>query len=217
MLGYAHVVMPAIVNDMLKSMMFIHIPKIAGSTMEAILGKNQLIISRPHPPPPKNFLDSRSGWVSPWHMPPDMYEHLLGRKYNSNRLKKRFCIVRNPIDRYISDMYWSKNRFKTPIAKLAEKYAQNWSAVRWNEELVHRMPQHMFIFSRSGHVQCDCVIAIERLKNVTDIVKNDDKNKMSHHDFVLPHGFFALYSADRMIWSSALQYHDLCYKVEALV
>ena len=105
--------------------------------------------------------------------------------------------------------------FETPIAKLAEMYAQNWSAVRWTEEAVHRMPQHMFIFSRSGHVQCDCVVAIERLKNVTRIVKNHDRKRPS--DFVLPRGFFALYSADHMIWSSALQNHDLCHKVEALV
>ena len=201
-------------HDILQSMMFIHIPKNGGTTMEAVLKNQQTIISRPHAAIPRNFLSPHSGWVSPWHMPPDMYEEIMKQRYNSKGFEKRFCIVRNPIDRYISDMHWSNWAFRTPFAKLAEMYAQNWAAVRWTEEAVHRMPQHMFVFSRSGHVQCDCIIAIERLKNITSVKKNT--HNIAHSPFELPEGFFALYSADHMIWSAALKNHSLCHQEKSM-
>ena len=75
------------------------------------------------------------------------------------------------------------------------------------------MPQHMFVFSRSGRVQCHCVIAIERLGNITHVVRNKGYGTLHRTRRELPQGFFSLYGADHMLWSAALSSADPCHEV----
>ena len=190
-------------------MMFIHIPKNAGSTIEQLLSKNQSIISRHKERIPGNFMSPSSGWRSPWHMPPDLYEAIYKRKFNTRGFHRRMCIVRNPLERYASCQAWSRNVWHTSMSELASVYSSNWSSVTWNEELLHRMPQHMFVFARTGDVQCDCIVAIEKLKNYTSVHKNSAK----HFNSIVPVGFESLYAADYLLWKEALRNPEVCHSV----
>ena len=101
-------------------------------------------------------------WLSPWHMPPDLYETHYGQPYDTEN-KKRMCIVRHPADRYQSEQTWGMmknmawaNRPKDP-QKLGRSYLAAQDAekpVKWSEEELHFMPQHFFVWTRSGDVQC---------------------------------------------------------------
>ena len=166
------------------NLMLIHIPKTGGTSLEDScpsshciyprfcnasnlrLLNHTCIVSDPH---------HHNQWLSPWHMPPDLYETHYGQPYDTEN-KKRMCIVRHPADRYQSEQTWGMmknmawaNRPKDP-QKLGRSYLAAQDAekpVKWSEEELHFMPQHFFVWTRSGDVQCHCVVAFERLANLT--------------------------------------------------
>lgn len=194
--------------DVLKTMMFIHIAKNGGTTMEAILNENQTIIRRDSFGSRKHFFGNKRD-LSPWHMTPEMYEHFLHRKYDSIGFKKRFCILRNPIDRYESCQEFTRGTFVKPFDYLLNIYSQDFKTVLWDEELVHRMPQHMFLYYRNGTVQCDCAITMEKLGSLTNITRNKSRKKTySLKDNV---NFHKLYHKDLLLWNLALNEKNLCF------
>lgn len=198
-------------SHVLESMMFIHIPKTAGTSIKQQVTTNQTIISRPHPRVPPNFRFAKSGWSSPWHMPPDMYEQMFRKRFNSEGYDQRFCVIRNPVDRYWSDHAWIQGFWNTSLRELSEMYAKDWSAVRWTEEALHRMPQHMFVWSRLGFVQCHCVVPFEYVGNLTSIRTNVARPFRSTTS-ELPKHFFALYDIDHVLWKRALQDNGYCHR-----
>ena len=178
---------------------FIHIPKTGGTSFESRLGADQAIIHRFNKPP-------THPWLSPWHFPPDLYEKYYGVKFDRPLHNGRFCIIRDPVERYSSCQNWSKGKFKRSAISLASDYL-NWNSVTPTEELLHRMPQTMFIFDRKGQVQCDCVISFNKLSlfNVPKI------NSRPHHHMTMPKEFEYLYRHDALLFSAASKEKNVCY------
>ena len=81
--------------------------------------------------------------------------------------------------------------------------------VQWTEELAHRQPQHWYVWDEHGGVQCDCVVAFEKLGMLTDSQK-----KASSHvtGGVLPAPLQQLYSVDFHLWRLAHQTDGFCYR-----
>ena len=183
-------------------MTFIHIPKTGGSSIEAQLSAQAAVFHR-FPKPPSR------PWLSPWHFPPDLFE----ARYRQTLKPPRFCVIRDPADRYRSCQAWSKNVSDTKFHLSASEVAVR--ALEWRkvtEELLHRLPQHMFIFSRSGHLQCECVVAFEKLgllfKNGSVVV-----NKSIHKSSVkLPKDFANLYRFDTILHRAALSSRSTCFR-----
>ena len=179
---------------------FIHIPKTGGTSLETLLTKEQAIFHR-FPKPPSR------PWLSPWHFPPDLYTDHYKLPFGIPAAKKRFCIVRHPKERYLSCQAWSRFRFHKTPESLASDYA-NWAGTKKTEEHLHRMPQHMFVFARTGRVQCDCVIAFEKFAARTKIVKNSRK----HVNVSFPKSFAKLYKRDFELHDSALRAKEFCFR-----
>lgn len=196
--------------DILKTMMFIHIAKNGGTTIETILDKNKTIMKRDGFTLRNNFFGHKRD-VSPWHMTPEMYEHFLKKKYNTDGLNKRFCILRHPIDRYESCQVFSRGGFVKPFDYLINVYSQDFKSVLWDEELVHRMPQHMFLYYRNGTVQCDCAITIEKLNNITKVKKNTERH-IKKHEIKDKVNFHKLYHKDFLLWDLASKEKHLCFQ-----
>lgn len=189
--------------------MFIHIPKTGGSSIESEKWSN-CILKRHLEVPPLNFWSASSNWSSPWHFPPDLYELRYNQPFNIKYAEKRFCVVRNPIDRFASCVSWSVHHWHTPLTHLLHTYLNRTSPlIHWNEELLHRMPQHMFVWDTHGEVQCHCVVAFEKLSNLTSITRN--KSPAHTQKDSLPNGFHDLYAMDFLLWEDAIASKDLCY------
>ena len=64
----------------------------------------------------------------------------------------------------ITHHYTIRGKFSSVHPDLA---AEGITRVEVGEEGLHFMPQHFFVWTRSGDVQCHCVVAFERLANLT--------------------------------------------------
>lgn len=187
--------------DVLKTMMFIHIPKTGGTSLEdRFLRKEQTIISRHWPPRGHN-------WRSPWHMPVHMYENSYHRPYNSVNLTKRFCVVRHPEDRFLSCRAWSPT-WNRSFESLIDTYRRKQTRDIHTEETLHRMPQHMFVYAPNGSVNCDCVVSIEKLKREFPVTVN---NRTHEGGYNFSDAFYRLYRQDFLLWSAASQSRDFCF------
>jgi hypothetical protein len=168
-------------NDI--NILFIHIPKTGGSSVEVYLSKKYNI-----------KLNLKSLWdmkkinynfkfdhdkISPQHQ---IYNTLF--KYrnefniNFNDNLKIITIVRNPYDRIISDFFWSRlitiNSTKEEVFKIMYKYVHNNPNIYDN----HNIPQYKFITDDDNNIINNIII----LK--TETLNNDMKN-IGYNDFNL--------------------------------
>ena len=135
--------------------------------------------------PPVGSCCWRSSAAPPWHLAPDVFEWLYGRRIESfgshQTSRPRWCVVRNPSDRYASCVAWDhaehprSKQYRTPPVDLAQELARGRFNVPWQgidgatdlhgEELSHRQPQHWFVWDEHGDVQCDCVVSKSSTKS----------------------------------------------------
>lgn len=178
------------------NMTFVHVPKTGGTSVEAFLSARRAVYHRFRKPP-------SHPWLSPWHFPAD----LLQVRYGMVLDPPRFCVVRDPVERYAWCEAWSNGRFRASANEIATQ------ALEWKhptEELLYRIPQHMFVFSRTGELQCECVVAFEKLAL---LLRNGVVNNKSgpHGVAPLPTDFQRLYRLDERIHRAARVARGLCY------
>lgn len=190
-----------------RRMNFIHIPKTGGTTVESLLPKKHALKHR-YPKPPSD------PWLSPWHFPPDLYED----KYNDTFKAPRFCIVREPNERFLSCESWSRGRYHTSATELTLQALEGRAP---SEEMLHRMPQHMFVFARTGRLQCECVVAFEKMghlvynnRGTTALILNKAKRRVNNATR-MPADFAHLYRVDFSLHREALRAWNICYRPPA--
>ena len=185
-----------LMESLLRSHGFIHIPKTGGTSVETLLNASQAIIHRRH---------KAIAGASAWHLPPDVYEQL----YHTEYMRPTFCVVREPRERLESCLRWPySSTFHTPLDKLAAVYAVGRHKMRWTEEYVHRMPQSWYVWSDRGDVLCDCVVAYEKL-DVRVRHNPGQKKRIENATARFP---TRLYEMDALLYHVASASNALCYK-----
>lgn len=185
--------------DLLRTHGFIHIPKTGGSTIELFLNESQAVIKRRHRWSARHRLSA----CPPWHLPPDLYE----ARYNRTYLRPTFCVVREPRERLQSSMDWKVfGKLETPPGDLGTVFRGGRSEVEWTEERAHRMPQSWFVWDEDGRVLCDCVVAFEKLKHITNLTIN--RSSPRNRSFAFPR---RLYDMDALLHEVARSTPALCY------
>lgn len=197
--------------------MFLHIPKTGGSTIEKILDKSSHIFGQRDSLPP--------GGPSPWHLPPDVFEHKFHRPFSRSR--RTFCIVRDPSERFNSEVNYrlklheQKSSFRKvfPLLTTAETESAakilrlgRFSILNRRDDILHLAPQSWFVWDDKGAVQCHCVVAIERLAQIIELRANPSTSKNGTLKFshVSP-SLAALYHQDELLHKRALQ-SSLCHQ-----
>ena len=159
------------------SLAFLHIPKTAGSTIETLAGTGwtKLRCGRHE----EGIVWKRDRCDS-WHTPP---RDIVPRERLYPR-SRTFCIVRDPIDRLLSEF---KFEYRTSATKMNDtRKARNWirrkaaniAARRRNNSalssrpegsgICHFLPQSWFVWDEAGACTCTFVLRFERLEQEFD-------------------------------------------------
>lgn len=219
---------------LLHGAMFIHVPKTGGTSVEQALqaiGAPQLAVrwqfqsccdfARPNtrqccfPGPP-------------WHLAADVFKQRFNRSIegDGSARRERWCIVRDPAARYASCVAWDRRVHPHPwdasdeasgLALATHALRGGRFQVRWgaNGLVAHRQPQHWFVWDERGAVQCDCVVAFEKLPSFRLPHKNhgetaDDDEPATPQ--ALPASLQELYAPDVELWRRAKEAPGLCYR-----
>jgi hypothetical protein len=126
------IILIIIIFNISKELYFIHIPKNAGSTIEEIFKKNNIDLGK--------YKTNKEGLIcSEWHIPPKYNKDINFKNY------KTFCIVRNLIDRIISEANFKNvndiNIFIQENLKIKPNYSFD----------CHLLPQSEYIFDYYGN------------------------------------------------------------------
>lgn len=226
-----------------RNLFFVHIPKTGGTTVEAEMAlrgtANNTVIHavreccayRPGFAPVEHCC--RPG--PPWHLAPDVFEQAFNLTLGAPATpttasrRKRFCIVREPGARYASFIRWDlrvhrnvsggpmSTRVTGPLEQLAAEFENGRWHVQWSSDhaeiLVHLQPQSWFVWAAEGRVECDCVVAIEKLARVLPKRLNRASDPSSAD--TLPRALQLLYRGDAALWQKARNSTDFCYRPPA--
>jgi hypothetical protein len=204
-----------------------HIPKTGGSSIETNCTNQSCIISRMERQQLYYTHPVRS--VSAWHIPPDKYEEIMKEPFDVED-KPRYCVVRNPKDRFYSCERWQAaygDKYDFPWHRSAEQLRRlrlDFERKQFStltEELLHRIPQHRFVWSPDCVVQCDCVVAFEKMNVLTTNKVNPGKHK--ELNITTPYFLESMYKGDALLWKAAKDAEfclrptrALCHAVHAL-
>ena len=184
---------------------------------------------------------------SPWHLPPDLFARQFGHEVEADenhpgRRLQRWCVVRNPVDRWLSESRWHEQgelNGKWPIVRadgqfamvppsdartLRDAYRDRRRRVEWTEELVHFMPQHWFVWAADGTLQCQCVLAFEHVHQLMQLRINNSSSSVAQarggaspaaSKRRMPAELQELYALDAVLHAAALNASRLCYRPAA--
>ena len=138
------------------------------------------------------------------------------RQFNSSSLvtlRPSFCVVREPAERWYSARHSGQStryNFSLSDDAVASAFARGRFGVgSWTEQLLHMQPQSWFVWDDDGNVTCDCVVAFEKLGNVTEIRANAGRKPSTTP--VLPKPLQRLYLPDFQLHRAAYCAPGLCY------
>jgi hypothetical protein len=155
------------------NILFIHIPKTGGSSVEKYFEKKLNIQLNP------KYLFSVSELInnhSYQHLTYyEIYKNKKKLNVNFNNLKLIFSIVRNPYERIISELFFRKLINKNMDCNMIEKIIINYLNSN-NIYDNHKLPQYLFLIDSSGNINTN----IKILK--TETLNNDMKN-LGWNDF----------------------------------
>ena len=198
---------------------FVHIPKCGGTTLSKITPAHAQVLQK-KPPDPLGVAQLKHwqqrwrlksgklrGMPSPWHLPPDMYERLFSEPFPA-RNRSVLCVVRNPLDRFQSEIAYRKRQNHRSFPQLTPSLASETAAdmrrgrfpFRWQETSLHLAPQSWYVWADSGARQCHSVVAIEKL-HVLETV--NAAPRAAGHPAVMPAGLAELYAEDLRLWELA--------------
>eukprot|EP00438_Fugacium_kawagutii_P035697 Skav234656 [mRNA] locus=scaffold1131:213221:214282:- [translate_table: standard] len=164
---------------------FIHIPKAAGTSIEMLgnwgrcdsnltcSGRKKTKIFRLHADVCSPLKDGDNATCVLWHTPPSD-DPLLAQSYSCC---KTFCVVRHPVDRWISEYkfylsYRARPQGQDPCSwQKLKSYSEELLEMYAHKEIdyfrdCHLLPQSRYVISNDGkRLHCDHVI---RYENLTD-------------------------------------------------
>lgn len=156
-----------------KKLAFIHIPKNAGTTIERIGYKNGIEWGRYQVENDYFLTNSKNTDICyNWHVPPRLFSN-----YNPYDGYDTFCIIRNPINRIISEFKWHNINDKTKDNKIDLNIwlnnILNYDNVFITGGIIDRMgcrdghlfPQYFYIYDKLSNKTCDHILIIDDLTN----------------------------------------------------
>ena len=147
---------------------FIHVPKCAGKSVE-----DKLRIKSALNVPSFYFLYGFHGNIQLQHLTPEQMLRLNYVKQDVFNSYFKFCFVRNPYDRAVSDYFWHRKFFeKGPEQMMVDSfrsylYLAHSQLTRFpNKDNIwcHFFPQHWYVRDEKGHTIPDFVGRFENLK-----------------------------------------------------
>ena len=222
-------------SALLQSHWFLHIPKTGGSSINEATNHTAFakyhnccttdVVAGNPPSNRSNLCCVRPYLAAPWHIPPDSFAHHFGHLIEGDKRWRRWCLVRDPTARWASELNWN------PWSGLYPSFFVNGSRtfrrrdderlhralrpdqrryITWDEELLHYAPQHWHVVDPNGGIQCDCVVAFEKLKHFP-MVGYANSGRMSNFTPSLPQALQDLYALDRDLHARALRHKTLCF------
>ena len=225
---------------MLQTHAFIHIPKTGGTSIEKITNEKLSVYAQA-----KDCCRYEVGSqvqqccrpASPWHLAPDVLSTIHQERISPHwhvasvfaNDRPRWCIVRNPAERFASCNAWSHSKHPdhanltgdwwgqppVPTARLVQIFSQSRFGILWTEELAHKQPQSWFVWDEDGRVACNCVVAFEKLGAVTqkramNTTRVEAPRNPREAD-PLPQPLRLLYALDQYLWRLAVQSEQFCH------
>ena len=190
-------------------MQLLHIPKTGGTSIEQFLKKmDEVPILDACKKDVKALEESKkaastaNGYAAAscesdysvcWHYPLDLLEQCLPATLDHYNERTVVCVVRDPIERFISEYYWRKRvRFKggstfdlikgniTSFAQYTHKLLVGKkradlgsSEFRVNEDVLHLLPQSWFVYDRYGSKRCHWPLLFSNLTQEWSRVAED--------------------------------------------
>ena len=133
-----------------KELYFVHIPKTAGTMIEDLFKKNGYLLGRFG-----NINNSSIIECSTWHVPPKYNSTINFKDYNTT-----FCVIRDPFDRFISEINYFNNGnngdindyIVTNLINNTDKFINN----------CHLVPQSEYLYDYYGN-KVENIIHFENL------------------------------------------------------
>ena len=158
---------------------------------------------------------------TPGHFVDDVFRVRFKKETHSVVTRRpSFCIVRDPTERLWSALHSSqatKYNFTASNAAIAEDFSSGRFAVpTWTEQHLHMQPQSWYVWDDRGNVVCDCVVAFERIANLTSSHLNRGPI-MNRSRIALPPELVRLYARDQQLHRDALSVPapHLCWRPAA--
>jgi hypothetical protein len=154
-------------------LIFIHVPKTGGTSIEKIL----------------NLRNNYNGYgilenKALQHLKWNSYKLFLGDNIFNNYYK--FSVVRNPIDRLISEYYWTPLKFGYKSGKSFDIFLNKCEEIVNNSKYKktkyhdHFIPQYLFLCDKNDKIKVNKIFKFEEFEKINKFLKKYNNNKLEH-------------------------------------